>query len=101
MVGRKYIRPWLQNTVNSLLFNGVIDFIYQGYLVLIIMALINTNEARIKGDYLWSEKLNSYFAIFWLTLSILFPFFMCFIYWVKIKLAQPLPELTNELKENK
>jgi hypothetical protein len=91
----KYVKPKLQANLKELFWNGVIDFLNQGYLILLLMAFINLRDVRLGLAFSFSENLNSSLAIIWTLIATIFPFIILVIYCKKIE--TPLPELDPSL----
>jgi hypothetical protein len=88
---------YFESQYNGLIWNGIIGFFAQSYLLLVMGVIIQFSDYRIAGDYLWQEKLSSTLNIGLAFIIFGFPFAMLRLYYVSIERVDPFPDLKPKM----
>ena len=91
----KFLTEQISNGLKGLFWNGIINFIDQSYLILLMMSLINVNDLRLGTNYSTIENFTSTLALLWILLAATFPFVIILFYNRKIERSEPLPDLND------
>ena len=84
---------WLQSRLdgmaNETLWNGMIQFYANNYLLLSVVSLIESNSLRFGTEYFSTEKFCSLLAILGMIMSLGFPLFILILYLRKLRWVDP------------
>ena len=87
----------MDNFLKNLMWNGVIKFIDQSYMILVLMSMIGLTNLRLDSSYTFSERFNSFYAILIFCICLLHPIVIGLLYWCKIGSVYPLPDLDDRM----
>lgn len=90
-----WFKQYIEFQIQGYFWNGTIQFIYSGYLIMALCIMIGLSNLRFGGDYLWQENFCSITTCLLTVLVVSFPFIIFGVYFWKIKKAKTLPDLND------
>lgn len=94
----KKVQLKIDNMAGELLYRGSIDFFSVNFLILSVVAFIESNDLRFGNSYSVTEKVCSLFSIWGITFTFAFPSILFYIYWVHLKKVNPKVQNTEKIK---
>lgn len=98
----------LDQMADETLWNGLISFYFDNYLVLSVVSFIGCQDLRFGSEYTYTEKFCSFLAVSGIGLSIVFPISIFILYRIKLRTLDPnhedvakIVKIVKRIKRNK